>query len=141
MAKLVPPNWCKNAIPTVRGWEDPATGELYVSCRFTQEQIDEHDMEVNAGLAGATVLTEAPVGNQDLDDMNKVELEALGRQYGIELDRRKKQETLVEEVETAIDLTKLSKIRLEQLGRQHGIELDRRLTKDKLVAQLSEVIK
>lgn len=41
MAKLVAPPWCENAVPTANGWEDPDTGELYVSGGFTQEQIDE----------------------------------------------------------------------------------------------------
>ena len=140
MAKLVPPPWCPNAIPTLRGWEDPASGELYVSGGFTQEQLDEHDAEVNANLAGATMLTEAPVGNKSLDEMNKVELEALGRTHGVELDRRRKRDDLEQEVREVIDLSKMSKIRLEQLGRQYGIELDRRLSKDKLVAQLNEVL-
>lgn len=140
MKKLTPPAWCSNAIPTPRGWEDPVTGELYVSGGFSAEQLDEHNLLVNATLAGATVLTEAPVGNTSLDEMNKVELEALGRQYGVELDRRHAQETLVEEVEQAIDLTKLTKIELEKLGREHGVELDRRLTKAKLVAALTDII-
>ena len=29
--KPVAPAWCENAIPTANGWEDPDTGELYVS--------------------------------------------------------------------------------------------------------------
>lgn len=140
MKKLTPPAWCSNAVPTPRGWEDPVTGELYVSGGFSAKQLEEHNMCVNAELAGATVLTEAPVGNTSLDEMNKVELEALGRQYGVELDRRHAQETLVEEVEQAIDLTKLTKIELEKLGREHGVELDRRLSKAKLVAQLADII-
>jgi hypothetical protein len=146
MAKLVPPNWCSNAIPTERGWEDPDTGELYVSGGFSLEQLQDHndevDMLVNARLAGADVqsLTEAPVGNKSLDEMTKVELEALGRTHGVELDRRRSKETLVDQVEEVLDLSKMSKIRLEQLGRQHGLELDRRLTKDKLIAQLNEYL-
>ena len=24
------PNWCSNAIPTARGWEDPVTGEIWL---------------------------------------------------------------------------------------------------------------
>ena len=95
------PAWCENAIPTARGWEDPDTGELYASGGFTQEQIDEffgvkpvaEQVEVPADVQ---TLTEAPVGDKSLDEMSKVELEALGRQHGVELDRRKKKSTLVE---------------------------------------------
>ena len=32
-----------------------------------------------------------------------MELEAIGRRYGIELDRRKKKETLIEELEEVLD--------------------------------------
>lgn len=97
------PAWCENAIPTARGWEDPDTGELYASGGFTQEQIDEffgvkpvvEQVEVPADVQ---TLTEAPVGDKSLDEMSKVELEALGRQHGVELDRRKKKSTLVEKM-------------------------------------------
>lgn len=33
----------KGAIPTLRGWIDPRTGELLKSQRFTQEQLDEYN--------------------------------------------------------------------------------------------------
>jgi len=97
------PAWCSNAIPTARGWEDPDTGELYASGGFTQEQIDEffgitpvvEQVEVPAEVQ---TLTEAPVGDKSLEDMSKIELEALGRQHGVELDRRKKKSTLVEKM-------------------------------------------
>lgn len=100
---LVAPGWCGNAIPTSRGWVDPATGELYVSGRFTQEQIDEFFgiepiVEQVEAPAEVQTLTEAPVADKSLDDMSKVELEALGRQHGVELDRRKKKSTLVEKM-------------------------------------------
>ena len=109
------PNWCENAVPTLNGWEDPDTGELYVSGGFTQEQIDEfHGVKPKKVLKEvpkpknnfkktAQVLTEAPIGNKSLEEMTKVELEALGRQHGIELDRRKHKQTLIEEVSEVID--------------------------------------
>jgi len=31
MSKQTAPHWCPNAIATARGWEDPVTGEVYVS--------------------------------------------------------------------------------------------------------------
>ena len=34
--------------------------------------------------------------------MTKVELETLGREYGIELDRRKKKATLIEEIKSVV---------------------------------------
>lgn len=35
------PSWCKDAVPTVRGWEDPVTGEVYKKQKFTAEQLAE----------------------------------------------------------------------------------------------------
>ena len=35
------PAWCSHAIPTLNGWEDPDTGELFVSSGFNQDEIDE----------------------------------------------------------------------------------------------------
>lgn len=87
--------------------------------RFTQEQVDEYmnHMEVNEPLSSLdgepevivevpqtpepSMLTEAPVAG-DLDSMTKVQLEALGRQNGIELDRRKGKKTLIDSVKKAI---------------------------------------
>lgn len=94
MTETKAPKWCPNAIPTERGWENPATGELYKSQKLTQEQIDSFYEREDA----AQVLTEAPVGNVNLDGMTKTELEALARHHGVELDRRLKKRTLVETV-------------------------------------------
>lgn len=85
MAKIQAPKWCKHAIPTGRGWEDPQTGELYVSGRFNQQQIDEFYGLTETPVEEPVVLTEAPISNKSLDDMTKAELIALGEQYGMEL--------------------------------------------------------
>jgi len=95
------PNWCKDAKMVVNGWQDPNTGELLVSGRFTQAECDAYngvDPIVEQVQVPETVqtLTEAPVGDKSLEEMSKIELEALGRQHGVELDRRKKKSTLVE---------------------------------------------
>ncbi len=95
MAKqLVAPGWCSNAVPTANGWEDPDTGELYVSGGFTKEEID----LFHGKSTTVEVLTEAPVGNKPLEKMTKLELEALGREKGVELDRRKSKKSLVDQV-------------------------------------------
>ena len=46
------------------------------------------------------MLTEAPSA-KSMWDMSKMELEALGRQHGIELDRRQAKATLIEQLDTA----------------------------------------
>lgn len=37
-----PPNWQKDAIPSIRGWHHPRTNELLVSTRLTQEFVDSY---------------------------------------------------------------------------------------------------
>lgn len=108
---IKPPGWCANAIPGPNGWTDPNSGEVYASARFTQAQIDEfygntaavdqaiHDDIQNGKIEAAMaaheeVETDMPV--DDLESMSKVELEELGREHGVELDRRKSKKSLVE---------------------------------------------
>ena len=97
---ITPPNYQKDAVPTTRGWTHPRTGELLVSRPMKQHEIDEY-LGVSVEEP-AEMLTEAP-SRGSLNDMNKKELEALGRQHGIELDRRKKKDDLVEELNEVIE--------------------------------------
>ena len=87
-----------NCVPTLRGWmrED---GRIMMRWDFTQEEIDEWN-----AAQGEQMLTEADpapepqletLQEDDLHNMNKLELEALGREHGIELDRRKGKSTLI----------------------------------------------
>ena len=97
---ITPPNYQRDAVPTTRGWTHPRTGELLVSRPMKQHEIDEY-----RGVSveePAEMLTEAP-SQGSLDDMNKKELEALGRQHGIELDRRKRKDDLIEELNEVIE--------------------------------------
>jgi len=101
MAKVKAPAWCENAVPTLNGWEDPDTGELFVSGGHTQSQIDEWSgvSQLNEiPTPQVETLIEAPVHEKSLEDMTKLELESLGRQHGIELDRRKNKGTLINRV-------------------------------------------
>ena len=107
---IKPPQWCSKAIPTVRGWKHHARREILKPMRFTQEQVDEYMNHINGEPEGIvevptieeqTMLNEAPVpGN--LEDMTKIQLEALGRQNGIELDRRKGKKTLIDTVKKVL---------------------------------------
>ena len=94
----------KGAVPTTRGWEDPESGELLKSGRITQAQINEwHGVTEQVKPAPTQMLNEAPPSNKSYNDMTKLELESTGRQHGIELDRRKSKNDLIEELEEAID--------------------------------------
>tara|TARA_R110002096_G_scaffold69149_9_gene166463 strand:- start:12492 stop:12767 length:276 start_codon:yes stop_codon:yes gene_type:complete len=35
------PKWCKDAIPTSRGWESPTTGEVYTTQKIHPQDISE----------------------------------------------------------------------------------------------------
>lgn len=102
-----PPKWCSNAVPSPRGWIDPVTGELFVSKRFTQEEIDEFNGVVPSPVYPVVeevvheepqMLHEAPVGNKSLEDMTKSELLALAEQSGVKVSRYSTKKTLIEKL-------------------------------------------
>ena len=115
---IKPPAWCVGAVPEMkRGWVDPNSNELLVSSRFTQSQIDEfygvpsfqtiQDMNQEGKIQAEmkrlgysdddTTFTDvADTPNElDLESMTKKQLEDLGRDHGVELDRRKSKTTLL----------------------------------------------
>lgn len=139
MKTIEAPNWCSDAVPVLsQGWVSPS-GEVMISSRFTQEQIDQwhgsqspvtaDDKTIVEGKWAAEELRMAPSGfaepngfvsntmtnidmpsvaavskdamsfdHTDVDslkDMNKLQLEALGREHGVELDRRKSKKSLL----------------------------------------------
>ena len=69
--------------------------------------------------------------------LSKDELEALGRKYDIELDRRILKSKMVKQLEDHI--SSLSKDELEKIAREDGVELDKRLKKEKLVEQVADI--
>lgn len=103
------PGWCPKAVPTLRGWKHHKTPEILKPAKITQAQIDEY-MGVTAAPVIEEVkmpqepvmLTEAPT-TKSLDEMSKLELEEVGRQHGIELDRRKTKKTLIDRVKNLIE--------------------------------------
>lgn len=120
---IKPPNHAKDAIPTVRGWEHPRTGELLIARRHTQSQIDEYFgltpyefSEPEAAPEPVATLSDNAHENDpdwhegchteeepdDLNTLNKKQLEEVGRDHGIELDRREKKSTLIEKLRAVI---------------------------------------
>jgi len=108
-----PPAWAKGAIPTARGWVNPKTKELLKAQKISQEQLDEYFGKAVVTTATPEPLFEAPTNVEefveehyvelDLENMTKLELEELGREYGIELDRRHTKETLIEQLNEVIE--------------------------------------
>lgn len=108
MAAIKAPAWVasQGGVPTEKGWKHPDRNEILLPKKFTQAQIDEwYEGNMASGTghgpaipAEPVQLNEAPANNTSLEDMTKVELEALGREHGVELDRRKTKTTLVEKM-------------------------------------------
>jgi len=119
---IKPPAWCRRAVPVPHGWKHWATSEILLPKMFTQEQIDEFWAEKEgaaAPVAPAPVATEedvqdmitegkiqagmaAAMADDDLSSMSKKELETLGREHGVELDRRQSKKALVEQMKDII---------------------------------------
>ena len=161
-----PPGWCQDAIPTTEGWTHPNTGKLLKTYGMSQEQVDEYMSRIGKAVEPADVKVkwknehthddgtthsheggDEPHDHDDdskgMHEMTKLELEALGRQHGIELDRRHNKAALIEELTDHMemkDYDDCSKMELEAIGRRYGIELDRRKKKETLIEELEEVL-
>lgn len=99
------PKWCSHAVPSPRGWVDPITGELFVSKRFTPQEIEEFNGETTEVIEQMyayheepQMLHEAPVGNVSLENMTKVQLQALCEENGIEYVPRDTKKVLIEKL-------------------------------------------
>ena len=64
---------------------------------ITEKELEEEMMQDNMEM-----LIEAPANDKSLEEMTKRELEDLGRQHGVELDRRKNKKTLIESVKNLL---------------------------------------
>jgi hypothetical protein len=116
MAAISPPSWAKNAVPTLNGWRDPRSNELLKSMTITQEQVDAYSGVVEKPTIKKSPrpetppmpkpipaqLNEAPANNTSIEGMSKLQLEAFGRQHGIELDRRKSKADLIDTLNEVI---------------------------------------
>jgi len=103
------PGWLKDSIAKEDGYYTADGSEKLKSRRLTSEEIAEWNgtasqpevlIEAEPSPGVETTLIEA---EPELDDLTKKELEELGREYGVELDRREKKTTLVEKLKTLIE--------------------------------------
>lgn len=98
---ITPPKWAKNAVPTLRGWCHPKTGELLKSQSISQYEIDEW---YNVGLDVAEPVVEevtvfAPAVN--LSAMTKAQLVEYAANAGIEVDPKLTKPVIIETIENA----------------------------------------
>ena len=97
--------WLEDSIAKADGYYSPK-GEKLKGASLTPEQIAEWNGEAIEEAAPVEMEVEVELEEDeyyDLEAMSKKELEELGREYGIEIDRRKNKEDLIEEVEAAIE--------------------------------------
>ena len=140
MRTIEAPNWCSDAIPVLsQGWVSPS-GEVMVSSRFTQAQIDEwqktntpvtaDDITIVEGKWDAEESRMAASGfvtntmtNVDMPSVAAVSKDAMSFDH------------------TDVDSLKdMNKLQLEALGREHGVELDRRKTKKSLLKTMKDLL-
>lgn len=99
------PGWLADSIAKADGYYSPK-GEKLKGEILTAEQIAEWngvEMLVEADpVVEAEPILEAPVTQDDFEDMSKRELEQVGRAHGIELDRREKKSSLIEQLKAKI---------------------------------------
>ena len=109
---ISPPNFQRDAVPTPSGWRHPRTNELLVSRKITSDQIDEYygvKPTVSMLKESPTTMEEATAElivddtlPSELGSMTKIELEAVGREHGVELDRRKNKADLIQELKEVL---------------------------------------
>jgi hypothetical protein len=120
------PKWCSDAVPVAaKGWVSPK-GELMVSSRFTQAQVDEWYAATETFVAAddkATVEGKWDAAEMDMASFAAVSKDAMSYDHTDEE-----------------DLEAMTKLELELLGREHGVELDRRKTKATLVEQMKDLM-
>jgi len=109
---IQPPKWAKGAVPTSRGWV--RNGEVLVSKKFSQKQIDEFwGVETATAVEqivepepvvqeAPQMLREAPVNNTTLEDMTKADLVALAEQHGITFPVWKSKAAIVEDLKEIV---------------------------------------
>lgn len=105
---ITPPAFQKDAVPSLKGWHHPKTGELLKSQRISQGEIDEFngvsvcptcDENGNCTCDDVIVVDSTNDIPDDIEGMTKRELEEYAREYlDVELDRRKGRKTLLNQV-------------------------------------------
>ena len=98
------PGWLSEAIAKPDGYYTES-GEKLKGVMLTPQQIAEWNgtAAVAESDPEPEMIVEAPTSGKDLNEMSKRELEEIGREHGIELDRRERKETLIEKLNEVMD--------------------------------------
>lgn len=99
---ITPPNFAKNAVPTLKGWCHPKTNELLKSQRITQQQIDEfYGNTVNVEETVEVIRPfseEKDTVSEDLQSLTKKQLEEYADSLGMELEGNFSKRVLLEKI-------------------------------------------
>jgi hypothetical protein len=97
------PGWLEEAIAKPDGYYT-VDGEKLKGVMLTPQQVDEwNGSAAPAADPEPEMLVEAPTAAADLNEMSKRELEDLGRELGIELDRRESKSKLVAKMKKLVE--------------------------------------
>lgn len=110
MIMITPPNYKKDAIPTLIGWRDPRSREILVSRTISQADINEYMgiveeeavKEIEKVVEVEQDIAPGRTAKVNINSLSKKGLETLAREHGVELDRRKSKTVLLEEVKEII---------------------------------------
>ncbi len=115
---LKAPAWAKNAVPTVRGWQNPKTGELLLARKHSVRQVEEWHSSNKVVVEAAPKSAPAPIVEAD-----PVIVEAAPTA-----------EPLIEADPVDHDHTSMTKAQLvEHAASVHGLELDASMTKAQMI--------
>jgi len=121
---LKPPSWAKNARPTTRGWVDSKTGELLISRRHSDREVEEYYI----AKADTPVSTPAPAPAP-----------APAPEPIIEADPEPVVEETAEVLTEAdpVDYSAMTKSQLaEHAYETYGVDLDTSMTKSQMIEEL-----
>lgn len=71
--RKTPPQWCKNAVPSSRGWCDPKTGELLISVKGIEFEVVAPITEVKIEAEDVKVEIETPLIEENVKETPKAE--------------------------------------------------------------------
>lgn len=129
---IKPPSWCKDAIPTRKGWIHPKTGEILVGGSISQKDIDEY-----LGVKIDSIKAEAAHAQEvQIDIMEGVEDDIMIEDDLIIVDVEDDSE-IEWEVEE-IDLDSMTKAQLIETAEDWEIEIDPKGTKATIKAILEK---
>lgn len=130
-----PPNYHKQATPTLRGWVNPKTGELLTARKISQTEIDEY-----LGVEPPVTFNPQTAPIEEVREVLRSEIDVGFPTLSDNAHEENEDWHQGCESTDASNLENMSKTELEDLGRVYGIELDRRERKSTLIEKLSAVI-